>query len=170
MDEGPKFVEGVPIGRIFLALNNPRHETYDNEGKVITYLCQKESVYVLAKDIVKYGLNPLERFALTPTTKKRDSTAPTYVSAEGNRRLCALKFLNDPELAPAKLRDAFERLAKQWDPPITKVRSMGNRHCQSALWRRKLRPPCGNAVGSIFLTRATARRLTSYGAAFEPNR
>jgi hypothetical protein len=117
----PKFIEGVPIGRIFLALNNPRHETYDTEGKVIAYLCQKESIYPLAKDIVKWRLNPLERFALVPGTKKRDSTAPTYVSAEGNRRICALKLLNDPELAPANLRNSFERLAEQWDSPITKV-------------------------------------------------
>jgi hypothetical protein len=78
----------------------------------IAHLCEKELVYPLARDIAKYGLNPLERFALVPVDKDKTSDADaSYLSAEGNRRICALKLLSDPDLAPANLRKAFEKLA-----------------------------------------------------------
>lgn len=120
MPDAPKFIEAVPVGRIFLGLSNPRHEPYDTETKAIARLCEKEDVYPLARDIVKHGLNPLERLALVPLGKRRGG-AISYYAAEGNRRLCALKLLNDPDLAPANLRKAFERLAEEWSPVITAV-------------------------------------------------
>lgn len=87
----------------------------------IEYLCDHEMVYALARDIVKHGTNPLERLALIPATKPKRGAAPTsYHAAEGNRRICALKLLSDPDLAPAKLRKAFEKLADQWTP-ITSI-------------------------------------------------
>ncbi len=45
---------------------------------------------------------------------KTRSGDPTYWVAEGNRRICALKLLADPELAPAKFRKTFEKLAESW--------------------------------------------------------
>ncbi len=92
--------ETVQVSRIFLSLDNPRHAPVDTEAKAITLLCEKEAIYPLARDIVRHGLNPLEKFALIPTGKKLGRGANYYV-AEGNRRICALKLLNDPELAPA---------------------------------------------------------------------
>ena len=107
-----KFLDSVPVGRIFLWLSNPRHPTLDNEAKVIGQLCAKEDIYQLARDIAKHGLNPLERFAVVPVDKKSSGVAgANYYVTEGNRRLCAVKLLNDPELAPANLRKSFEKLA-----------------------------------------------------------
>lgn len=110
-----KSVDNIPVGRIFLALDNPRHEPVDSESEAIERLCGKEDVVPLARDIVRHGLSPLERFALTQigTTK---GGAPTYWVAEGNRRICALKLLIDPELAPPRYRKTFEKLAEQWTP------------------------------------------------------
>jgi hypothetical protein len=54
----------VPVGRIFLDLDNPRHVPFTSEDEVIEYLCDKEDVWPLARDITNIGLNPLERFAL----------------------------------------------------------------------------------------------------------
>lgn len=113
----PTFLEAVPVGRIFLALNNPRHEPYETEGQAIEYLCEHENVHALARDIAKHGINPLERFALLPIDKKKVGRPDaSYTAAEGNRRVCAIKLLNDPDLAPARLRKAFEKLAEQWTP------------------------------------------------------
>jgi len=99
----------VPVGRIFLDLKNPRHVPFTSEDEVIEYLCDKEDVWPLARDITNIGLNPLERFALVPVAGQKDA----YTMAEGNRRLCALKLLADPDRAPAKLRKGFEGLAKR---------------------------------------------------------
>jgi hypothetical protein len=107
-----KFLDSVPIGRIFLWLSNPRHPEFDNETKAIAQLCAKEDVYQLARDIAKHGLNPLERFAVVPFERKKSGqTGANYYMREGNRRLCAIKLLTDPELAPANLRKAFHKLA-----------------------------------------------------------
>src|SRR4051794_5770659 len=95
----PKYVDAVAVGRIFLALENPRHEPFETEAQVIDYLCEKEDVYPLARDIAKHGLNPLERLALIELKKRQKGSGPAnYYAAEGNRRICALKLLDDPEL------------------------------------------------------------------------
>jgi hypothetical protein len=106
--------DSVPIGRIFLALDNPRHEPVENEAQAIERLCTREDVLPLARDIVRHGLSPLERFALAPIGKR--SAAQSYYVAEGNRRICALKLLADPDLAPAKFRAPFEKLTANWKP------------------------------------------------------
>lgn len=110
-------MQPVEIGRIFLDLENPRHEPYENEAEVIDYLCRHENVFPLAKDIVQHGLNPLELLAVIPEDSgdTGKSGKPTFIVAEGNRRLCALKLLDDPERAPPKLRKPLEDLGRGWD-------------------------------------------------------
>ncbi|HWE72971.1 MAG TPA: hypothetical protein VG328_07415 [Stellaceae bacterium] len=112
----------VPVSRIFLHLENPRHEPVGTEAEAIEYLCSHENVYALARDIARMGLSQVDRFAVIPVEShsRKGSVSTNYYSAEGNRRLCALKLLNDPDLAPAKLRNSFEKLAKDWTP-ITHV-------------------------------------------------
>jgi hypothetical protein len=110
-------VETVALGRLFLWPENPRHDPVTMEADAIHQLCEKEQVAQLAKDIVAVGLNPLERVAFVPVadsalTKSKSS----YYIVDGNRRLCALKLLQDPELAPANLKTQFEKLAKEWGP------------------------------------------------------
>jgi hypothetical protein len=104
--------EPVPIGRIFLDLTNPRHVPFTTEDQAIEYLCEKEDVWPLARDIAAIGMNPMERVALLPIPGQKSS----YTMAEGNRRLCALMLIADPDRAPAKLRKGFEGLAKQRAP------------------------------------------------------
>ncbi|MEH6788970.1 hypothetical protein [Parasphingorhabdus sp.] len=109
-----QFLDKVPVGRIYLLHSNPRHEPFETEGEAIKYLCENEDVYALARDIVNLGMNPLETCGIIPADKKK--SGGTYFVAEGNRRICALKLLNDPELAPTKLRNGFRRLAENWTP------------------------------------------------------
>lgn len=103
----------VPIGRIFLDLTNPRHPPLATEDEAIEYLCDKEEVWPLARDIAHVGLNPLALVGLLPIKGQKDA----YTMAEGNRRLCALKLLADPDRAPAKFRKGFETLAAHRAPP-----------------------------------------------------
>ena len=113
MNSSAANAQPIPLDRIFLDLKNPRHEQYESEAEVIEYLCRDEYVYALAKDIVRVGLNPLELFAVIPTARNGRGSPKTYVVAEGNRRLCALKLLHDPELAPANQRKDFAKLAEK---------------------------------------------------------
>lgn len=103
----------VEVDRIFLDQDNPRHKPYDTQSEVIEYLCAHESILSLARDIVAHGLNPIEQFALIPDDNAGEG-ASTYVVAEGNRRICALKLLHDPDLAPAKLRNGFTQAGNGW--------------------------------------------------------
>jgi hypothetical protein len=112
-------VAGIPIGRIFLAPHNPRFDPVTSELQAIERLCSKEDILPLARDIVRNGLSPLERFALTQLPGTKDS--PSYYVEEGNRRICALKLLMDPDRAPSSLRKSFEELADTWDAPINSV-------------------------------------------------
>jgi hypothetical protein len=102
----------VAFNRIFLDLENPRHDPYEDEAQVIQYLCRAENVFPLAKDIAQVGLNPLELLAVIPDETSGKDT--TYIAAEGNRRVCALKLLDDPQRAPPKLRKGFEELSEGW--------------------------------------------------------
>lgn len=109
-----QYNERFPLGRVFLSLDNPRHERKTSEAQAIAALCAKEDVLPLARDIAKIGLNPLERFGLVAIkSKKRGNAPPTYHVFEGNRRMCALKLLNDPELAPPNLRKQFAKVADE---------------------------------------------------------
>ena len=110
MNYGIENVKMIDVERIFLDLENPRHEPFENQDDVIEYLCHDERVLDLARDIVSNGLNPLELFALVAEGDD------IYYAAEGNRRLCAIKLLNDPDLAPADQRKDFERVSQSWSP------------------------------------------------------
>lgn len=103
----------IEVDRIFLDQENPRHKPYDSQSEVIEYLCIHESILSLSRDIVINGLNPIEQFALIPDEDSGDDLA-TYIVAEGNRRICALKLLHDPDLAPVKFRNGFAQIANGW--------------------------------------------------------
>jgi hypothetical protein len=100
----------VQVDRINLDQSNPRHDKYVDQEEVISYLCINEQVLSLARDIATYGLNPLELFALIPEGEG------SFIAVEGNRRLCAIKLLNNPDLAPADQRREFRKAAENWEP------------------------------------------------------
>ncbi|KAA9000794.1 hypothetical protein FJU31_06500 [Stenotrophomonas cyclobalanopsidis] len=97
----------IKISDIFLDSKNPRHSSIDNEPEIIDHLVKKEKVLALAREIAVHGTSPLERLAVIPHPEIKGK----YIVQEGNRRLCSLKLLRDPDRAPtAKTRAAFEQL------------------------------------------------------------
>lgn len=109
----------VPLRRIFLNPDNPRHDPIETEPQIIAHLCRHEQVLALAKDIAGHGLNPLERFGLIVSDSGGSKENPVYLAGEGNRRICALKLLDDPERAPPEMRQDFKLAAAKWQPPKT---------------------------------------------------
>ncbi|MBD0865949.1 MAG: hypothetical protein GDA36_10305 [Rhodobacteraceae bacterium] len=111
--------QNIPVERLFLDLGNPRHKEVETEKEAIELLCSNEDVIPLARDIARYGLSPIDRLAVV-SDNDEDGPSGNFVVAEGNRRLCALKLLTDPDLAPSKHKDAIEKAAADWTP-IAKI-------------------------------------------------
>lgn len=98
--------EIVDIFNIYLDPKNPRFEPIEDQISIIEHLVSTEKIKELAKDIAEHGLSPLDTIAAFLNAKGR------YVALEGNRRLCALMLLNDPDRAPEKSIGYFRDLQK----------------------------------------------------------
>jgi len=87
----------VPLAKLHLDLENPRHEPAPSQAEVIAWLYKNEKVEALAKDIVnERALSPLDAIGVIDMA----GNPGHFIVVEGNRRLCALLLLNDPDLAP----------------------------------------------------------------------
>ena len=115
MPKAKRIERPISLERIFLHHENPRHKPYETQSEVIEWLCANEEVLQLARDIALHGLSPLDRFGVRRDNDKAGEDA-TYIAAEGNRRLCALKLLTDPDLAPPERKAHFDKLAANWTP------------------------------------------------------
>jgi len=115
VSQSKRFEQTIPLDRIFLFQDNPRHKPCETQVQVIEWLCDNEEVSQLAHDIVQHGLSPLDRFGVI-RDHETDGEDATYIAVEGNRRLCALKLLTDPDLAPPKWKAFFEKHAEIWVP------------------------------------------------------
>lgn len=96
---------------LLLNRENPRHEPKQNQPEIIEHLLNDEQVDNLARHISEHGLNPLEIVAVFPDQEGN------LIVAEGNRRICALQLLLDPQKAPPERRNRFGRLAKNGNFP-----------------------------------------------------
>lgn len=115
--------ESIDVDRIFLYEENPRHEKIESEPEIIAYLCNDEQVYNLARSISEAGTNPLQWLGVVQIPGSgAAATKKAYQAWDGNRRVCAIKLLNDPDLAPPHLRKDFARLASESaHVPIKKI-------------------------------------------------
>jgi len=101
----------INVTNIFLALDNPRHQEVQTERDAMQRLLDNEQVREIARDIAERGsISPLESIAVVANEKSKGS----FIALEGNRRVCALKLLLDPEQAPAEAsRRYFRSLAEK---------------------------------------------------------
>ena len=134
--------EMVPVDRIFLDLKNPRHKRLREESQAIKFLCEREKILPLARDIAVHGLNPLSRFALA---REGDG----YVAIDGNRRVCALRLLHDPDRAPREYMHRFQDAARGWDP-IEELPAVvfGNRS-DVDLWLERMHAGSAGGIGQV---------------------
>lgn len=116
--------ESIDVERIFLYEENPRHEPLGSEPEVIEHLCKDEQVFNLARSIAEAGTNPLQSVGVIQLGAG-SSAKKNYQVWEGNRRICAIKLLNDTDLSPAHLRKDFARLVTDNDyTPIKKINAV----------------------------------------------
>ena len=109
----------VPVADLLVDEENPRLVT-PNQGQRQTIRAlaafQGSRLQALAKDIVDYGLDPSELFIVMERENKR------YVVLDGNRRMTALKALENPEIVngavPASVFNALKRLSLNYDSDV----------------------------------------------------
>ena len=91
---------------IYLDSENPRHNPIYDQPSIIEHLLKDERVKNLARHIATHGVNPLDSIGVIKDEEGN------YVVVEGNRRLCSLLLLNDPEKAPSGEVPYFKRLSE----------------------------------------------------------
>lgn len=116
MNNNRKTTISVPIGKVKLDLKNPRHEYFNTQSEVIDYLVKNEGILNLAKDIAEQErLSPLEIVGLL-----YDQANDEYIPLEGNRRICSLILLNNPDLCKEQKHIKYlKNLSSQHSIPNT---------------------------------------------------
>ncbi|MEN0015015.1 MAG: hypothetical protein AAGC46_16720, partial [Solirubrobacteraceae bacterium] len=96
---------------------NPRHEPVASQRDAVRALVRREGqgLVTIATSIAARGLSPAENLFVID-----DEASRNYIVLEGNRRLAAIRLLNNPDLAEGTDHArAFKRLATGTKPPTT---------------------------------------------------
>ena len=98
----------LKVDSIRLDLLNPRITRATSQRDALTKIIKDQGVKlaILAEDIVANGLSPMDRLLVIRSTE----SASKFTVTEGNRRLAAIKILNNPAvLAGLNLRPGLQR-------------------------------------------------------------
>lgn len=115
--------EQILLSKLKLDPTNPRHPEFESQREIIEWMTSGtgkigEKLFVLAKDISSFGLNPADRVMVMEDEKEKGQ----FVVLEGNRRLTALKLLNNSDIAPTQdWQKRFSRLRPTNYSPINRI-------------------------------------------------
>lgn len=111
--------KNISISTVLLDPDNARHGERNSQKDIYAWMCGEgigQKVLRLAAEIAKKGNSPLETPAVIPAP---EGAGGKWIVVEGNRRIVALKFLNNPKLCPdLKMRKQYERLKASAETPI----------------------------------------------------
>jgi hypothetical protein len=108
----------IPLVRLRLNKENDRHGSLPSEPDCIRWMLENlgDEIRNLAQDIAERGLSPIDGVLVLPDTETRGD----YIIWEGNRRITALKLLDDPNRCPdAKLRRKFAEFRGKAIVPVS---------------------------------------------------
>lgn len=157
----------IRLSDIYLDLENPRHEPLPSESDAIQHLIANSDVRALAKHIAEIGAtSPLDLMAVVRHSVVRNG----FTTAEGNRRLCALKLLADPDKATKERdREYFRKLQRKMRTPIDEIMAVEFSTMEEARPWVELRhdPPPG--VGTKQWNAQEKARFNAQGRGNNPN-
>ena len=163
LNDNPQ-VYTLPVLDVYLDIENPRHDPIRDQSEIIEHLVSKEKIKPLAKDIAENRLSPIDLFAVLEDDSGR------YIVLEGNRRLCALILLCDPERSPNSSRSHFQKLAKKMGSPITEIRSVVFKSREEAdIWIDRRHEGEQNGIGIIQWNAAQKTRRNLKRQKKDPN-
>ncbi len=98
----------INVTDLLLNPSNPRFNPVKHQTETISAMIedQKDKLATLAEHIMDNGLNPTDIILISPHQRQ-------WLVLEGNRRVTALKLVNEPDLIPdqfAKLKRDFQKL------------------------------------------------------------
>lgn len=104
----------ISINSILLDSENARHGEKQTQRDIYRWMTSgivASKVYKLATDISAKGLSPFDNMGVMPS---KEGDKEPWIVVEGNRRVAALKFLNNPAICPdLRLRKQYEQLKKR---------------------------------------------------------
>lgn len=105
-------IKSIKISDLMLDPENSRFsESADNQREAIRIMLESQGKKIekLARDITEKGLDPSERFIVIPS----EDNGVGYFVKEGNRRITALKLIDNPSLAQNKsIETVFDKIKK----------------------------------------------------------
>lgn len=105
----------VPFASLLLDAYNPRHRDVLSQAEAITAVQGRlpQKLLALAESICEDGLSPIDRVLVMP-----DKDSGRYIVLEGNRRIAALKVINNPQLCTEpRLRSQYKSLRESGRAP-----------------------------------------------------
>lgn len=100
----------ISLEALTLDTINPRFvNEQDGQGQTIKHLFDTAKIIELATNILKLGYFENEVPIVLAQNQK-------YIVLEGNRRVCCLKALNNPNLAPAEYTNKISQLLTRYEP------------------------------------------------------
>jgi len=117
-------IESIPLDNLLIDTDNPRLEgsLQDQRAAICAVAVnQGPKLAMLAKDIVEHGLNPSDSLVVT----RFEEDSRYFVVLEGNRRIAALKILEDLGLISGAVDDAivsrFRKLSTQYKDSVKEM-------------------------------------------------
>lgn len=107
----------IPLVRLRLNKENDRHGAIGSEHECIRWMLENlsDEIQNLAKDLAERPLSPIEGILVLPDPE----TNGDYLVWEGNRRITALKLLDDPNRCPNEiLRRKFSEIRNKSKIPV----------------------------------------------------
>lgn len=150
--------EELLVTDLDLDCENPRHGQVASQRMALVRLIadQRDKIVRIAVDIHDHGLSPAQLFIVTPDTAGR------FIVLDGNRRLAALRILDDPTLLPADLRSAaFTRATAEpgIHPSAVMCAVVPNRDA-ARLWLDRTHSGQMSGVGTIPWSSAAKHRFS----------
>lgn len=110
--------ELIPLARLRLNHENDRHGPLPSEHECMQWLLthHRDHMINLARDIAEHGLSPIDAILVLPAG---ENAPGDYEIWEGNRRVAALKLLDDPNRChDGRLRQRFTNIRGSAKVPL----------------------------------------------------
>lgn len=111
----------ISLKDVILDSENARHGEKETQEEIYDWMSSgpiASKVLKLASDIAEKGISPLDNLGVIPS---RNGAPAPWTVIEGNRRIAALKFLNNPKLCrDLKARKQYQQLKQSAKTPISK--------------------------------------------------
>ena len=139
--------EEIPLANLDLDRENPRHGPVADSSEALSRLIldQREKLVRIAVDIHDHGLSPAQLFIVTPSSDGR------FTVLDGNRRLAALRILDDPSFLPAELHStAFTKaVAESRSRPADVMCAVVPNRDEARLWLNRIHSGQLEGIGTI---------------------